>query len=184
MVSLDFGTAFKYPFNRWKGMLNIFWMFLPILGWFALGGYGVRIVNEFLKGKFRQLPLFEFGNDLSLGFMMFLKALPFGLAYMVVMFAIGKLSLYLQGGLELLIGIFAIPILTINFMKKQTVASFFEFGTVRYVFSNLGDYIVALLKSIALGIIYLVMCLILVGIPASVFAKNIFLADFYRRNVK
>ena len=31
---------------------------------------------------------------------------------------------------------------------------------------------------------FLVMIIVLVGIPASQFTKNIFLADFYRRRVK
>ena len=70
MTKLDFKTAFKYPFNRAKGMLNILWMFLPIIGWFALGAYSIIIVKEFSKGEFKQLPIFNFGSDLKLGFMM------------------------------------------------------------------------------------------------------------------
>jgi hypothetical protein len=42
----------------------------------------------------------------------------------------------------------------------------------------------AILKSILLSLIFLVMIIILVGIPAGTFTKNIFLADFYRRRVK
>jgi len=40
---LSFGDAFSYSFNRWKGLLNALWIFLPIFGWFALGGYSVRM---------------------------------------------------------------------------------------------------------------------------------------------
>ena len=75
MKPLDFKTAFKYPFNRAKGMWNILWVLLPIFGWFALGGYGIRIVKEFSHGKFKKLPVMSFGSDMKLGFFMFLKVL-------------------------------------------------------------------------------------------------------------
>jgi hypothetical protein len=52
------------------------------------------------------------------------------------------------------------------------------------VFDNLGDYVVALLKTIALRAIFLLLIIVLVGIPAGAFAQNIFIADFYRRYVK
>ncbi|MDP6600255.1 MAG: hypothetical protein QF798_02350 [Candidatus Woesearchaeota archaeon] len=187
MGKLDFKTAFKYPFNRAKGMWNILWIFLPIIGWFTLGGYGVRIVQEFSKGKFKQLPILKFGSDLKLGFFMFLKALPFVLAYMLFGIIIGMVSDTINPWLNLIrifTEIFVIPILAINFMNKETISSFFEFGIVKYVFTNLGDYIVAILKGILLGIIFLIMIVVLVGLPASSFTKNIFLADFYRRRVK
>jgi hypothetical protein len=184
MHKLDFNTAFKYPFNRSKGMLNIFWILLPIIGWFALGGYGVRIVKEFSKGKFKKLPTFKFGDDFKLGFFMFLKALPFIIVYGLLMGILGYIDEWLKGSVELLLEILVVPILTINFMNKQTVGSFFEFSKIRYVFENFADYIVAILKSILLFIVFLVMVIVLVGIPAMAFTNNIFLADFYRRNVK
>ncbi len=184
METLDFKTAFMYSFNRPKGMLNILWVLLPIIGWFALGGYGVRIIQEFSKGEFKQLPVFKFGSDLELGFMMFIKALPFVITYIIIISILNKIDIRMAGLANFLIGLFAVPILTINFFKKETVGSLFEFGIVKSVFNNLGDYIVAILKSILLGIIFLIMFIILVGIPAGTFTKNIFLADFYRRRVK
>ena len=183
-AELKFKTAFKYPFNRAKGLWNILWVLLPIIGWFALGGYGVRIIQEFSKGEFKQLPVFKFGSDLELGFMMFIKALPFVITYIIIISILNKIDIRMAGLANFLIGLFAVPILTINFFKKETVGSLFEFGIVKSVFNNLGDYIVAILKSILLGIIFLIMFIILVGIPAGTFTKNIFLADFYRRRVK
>ncbi len=81
---LDFKTAFGYPFRRATGLLNILWVLLPIIGWFALGGCGIRIVKHFIKGDFNELPLFNFSEDLSLGFFMFIKAIPFAIVYMAV----------------------------------------------------------------------------------------------------
>ncbi len=183
-VVLDFETAFKYPFNRAKGMFNILWLLLPIFGWFVLGGYSVRIVQEFSKGKFKRLPVMKFSADMKLGFFMFLKAIPFILVYSVFVMILYSVAVWLGILAELFIGIFMVPMLIVNFINKQTVESFFEFGIVRKVFDNIGDYFIAFLKDIILGIVFAVLIIILVGIPAGIFTKNIFLVDFYRRRVK
>ncbi len=190
MKTLDFKIAFKYPFNRATGMWNILWALLPIVGWFALGGYHLRIIQGFSKGEFKQLPTMKFGSDLKFGFFMFLKAIPFMVAYMVALGGFAKIveisGIYegLIGLVSTLVGVFVLPILAINFMNKETIESFFEFKVVKSVLNNLGDYIVMLLKSILLGIIFVIMWIVLVGIPAGSFTKNIFLADFYMRRVK
>ena len=183
-VKLDFGTAFKYPFNRAKGMWNILWVFLPIVGWFALLGYGVRIVKEFSKGKFDELPMMSFASDLELGFMMFLKSLPFMIAYGAILFVTALISPWLRGIVQFFLGLFVVPMLTINFFNKETVSSYFEFEILRSVFANVGDYLLTVLKSILLGVIFFVMWIVLVGIPAGAFTQNIFMTDFYRRKIK
>ncbi len=181
---VDFKTAFRYPFNRAKGMWNILWMLLPILGWFALGGYSVRIVKEFSKGRFEQLPTFQFKSDLKLGFMMFLKAIPFIIAYALIVNVLNTIGLGIGGSVNLFLSLFITPMLFINFFNKETIGSLFEFKIIKSVFNNLNDYVIALLKSILLSIIFLIMIIVLVGIPAGAFTKNIFLADFYRKNIK
>ena len=183
-LPMNFETAFKYPFNRAKGMLNILWMLLPFIGWFALLGYVVRIVQEFVNGKFQELPLLSFKSDLKLGFFMFLKALPFMIAYNVIISIFGAVNLWLSWITQFILGILIIPMLTVNFLNKETVASYFEFKILKNVFNNLGDYLLTILKGIALGLIFLVMWLVLVGIPAGAFTQYLFLADFYRRKIK
>jgi len=184
MKKLDFNTAFNYSFNRAKGMWNILWIFLPIIGWFALGGYSVRIVKEFIKGKFKELPIFKFKSDLKLGFNMFLKSLPFVMTYIIISSILDIMDSEIADLVDLFIALFIVPMLTINFLKKETVGSYFEIEILKYVFNNFGDYVVTLLKSILLGIVFLVMWVILVGLPAGAFTKNMFMADFYRRRVK
>ena len=71
-----------------------------------------------------------------------------------------------------------------NFFKKETIESLFEFKKVNAVFDNFMEYIVVVLKSIALQIIFLIMIIVLVGIPAGSFTKNIFFADFYGKYCK
>ena len=184
MESLEFGKAFKYPFNRLKGMLNALWILLPIFGWFALLGYTVRIVNEFLEGKFEQLPTMQFGSDMKLGFVMFLKAIPFAIVYMVVIGVVGIVSQDLLQIVNFLFSCFIIPLLGVNFIKKQTVEAYFEFGVLKAMKENLGDYIVMILKTYALTIIFGLLTIVLIGFPALMFTSSIFVADFYRRYVK
>ncbi len=189
MKELDINSAFMFPFNRWKGMLNVLWFFLPIIGWFALYGYGIRIIKGFLKDKFKELPSFKFGDDLVFGFWMFLKAIPFIAAYVIAFGILGFITSFIGTDwitslLDVFVQMFVIPILAINFFKKETIDSFFEFKILKYVFSNFGEYIMVLLKSFALALIYILMIIILVGFPALTFTQNIFMADFYRRRVK
>ena len=181
-AELDFATAFKYPFNRWKGMLNILWVLLPIFGWFALGGYGVRIVKEFSQGKFKQLPLFSFVSDMKLGAFMFVKALPFMIAYVIVSSILDHVPV-LGSAASLVLELFVVPILSINFMIKQSIESYFEFDILKSVTENLGEYFMTLLKSIGLFLVFAVMILVIVGLPAMAFTTNIFFADFYRRRI-
>lgn len=180
---LSFGSAFGFPFNRAKGLWNILWILVPIIGWFALGGYCVRIVQGFLKGKFKELPEMEFRSDLGLGCRMFLKSIPFIVAYSIVSLALSFAPFVGRASL-LFLEIFVIPMLGVNFIKKMTVDSFFEFGVVKVVFENIADYFMVIVKSIFLCVVFFLMSIILIGIPAQLFTQHIFLADFYRRNVK
>ena len=147
--------------------------FTTYLWWFALCGYGIRIIKEFSKGKFKKLPVMKFGEDFSFGVIMFVKAIPFILVYMIL---VGLITTIAPGALALtqfFLALFVIPILSVNFMNKETVGSFFEFKVLKPVFDNLGDYLMAVLKTLDLAIIFLLMVLILVGIPAGQFTKNI-----------
>ncbi len=184
MEKLKFETAFKYPFNRAKGMWNILWVLVPIIGWFALGGYSVRIIQEFVNGQFKELPVFKFEDDFKLGFWMFLKGLPFIIVYAAISAILNQTDSWAARLVDVLIAIFIVPMLTINFMKKETIESYFEFKILKSVFNNLWEYIVVMLKSVLLAVIFLVMIIVLVGLPAGAFTKNIFIADFYRRKVK
>ena len=181
--SLNFKAAFKYPFNKAVRMFNILWMFVPFIGWLALFGYGIEIIKHFIKGDFKELPKMEFGKHLKLGFFMFLKFIPF----MIIITIINIVLVFIPiiGTLaSWFISLFVVPILIINFFNKETIESYFEFEIIRAVFEDFEEYIIALLKSLALAVIFMLMFLILVGIPARSFTQNIFIADFYRRFIK
>ena len=42
--------AFKYPFSNWTRLFNFWWVIIPILGWFAVAGYFMEIIESTLSG--------------------------------------------------------------------------------------------------------------------------------------
>jgi hypothetical protein len=123
-------------------------------------------------------------EDLKLGFMVFLKALPFYIVYVIILSAATYVNETLGSLISLLLGIFVIPMLAVNFMRKQTIESFFEFAILNLVRDNLGEYIITALKQYALNFVFLILSFVLVGIPAIMFTSTIFFANMYGRLVE
>lgn len=177
--TISFSKAFMYPFKTPERLLYVLLLFVPIIGWLALYGYFVRLINEFIEGKYEGLIKIDFMEDLKLGFTLFLTSLPFHIIYYIIMSAVIYVNEFLGNLISLLLGVFVIPILAVNFKRKQTVESYFEFNILKNVTDNLGDYIVAILKQWALFFVFLVLSLALVGIPAMYFTGSIFISNFY-----
>lgn len=123
-------------------------------------------------------------EDIKLGLMMFLKALPFYIIYAIILYAATYVSETFGNLVSLLLGVFVIPMLAVNFFRKQTVESFFEFDILNVVRDNLGEYIITVLKQYALGIVFLILSIVLVGIPGMFFTNSIFIANMYGRLVE
>jgi len=115
---------------------------------------------------------------------MFIKSIPFMIVYMIAIGIINAIGPIPGTMVNVFLALFILPVLFINFFKKESAKALFEFKKLEAVYKYLDDYVITLLKSLALGLIFLIMFIILVGIPAHAFTKNIFLADFYRRRVK
>lgn len=175
---MKFSEGLKYPWGKPKRLWNVLWILIPILGIFAIMGYGKKIVNSIVKGNKKELPQFgSFGENLGIGFMLFLKVIPILIVLMIVNFipVIGQI-------IYLIIAIFFLPWLMINLMQKYTIASTFEFDkAANIVFNNFVEYLVILVKSVVYAAIYGILSIVLVGIPCSIFGKYIYLADFYRK---
>ncbi|MDI9396087.1 MAG: DUF4013 domain-containing protein [Euryarchaeota archaeon] len=182
--TISFSEAFKYPFKTPARLLYILLLIVPIIGWLAFFGYIVRLINEFIEGRYEGLIKLDFMEDLKLGLMMFLKALPFYIIYTIILYAATDVSKTFGNLVSLLLGVFVIPMLTVNFFRKQTVESFFEFNILNVVKDNPEEYIIAVLKQYALGIIYLTLSIVLVGIPGLFFTNSIFIANIYGRLVE
>ena len=171
---------FKKPGRLLYGLLVL----IPILGWFVLFGYLTRLINEFVKGRYEGLIKLNIIEDLKLGFVIFLKALPFFIVLITIQNAVSQVNETLGLLVSLLLSLFVSPILEINFYRKQTIKSFFEFGILHVVKDDFGDYTITILKQIALGIVFLILSLVLIGIPAFLFTQVIFISNFYGRVVE
>ena len=182
--TISFSEAFKYPFKTPKRLLYILLLIVPIIGWLALFGYIVRLINEFAEGRYEGLIKLDFMEDIKLGLMMFLKALPFYIIYAIILYTATYVSETFGNLVSLLLGVFVIPMLAVNFFRKQTVESFFEFDILNVVRDNLGEYIITVLKQYALGIVFLILSIVLVGIPGMFFTNSIFIANMYGRLVE
>jgi hypothetical protein len=182
--TIRFSEAFKYPFKTPKRLLYILLLIVPIIGWFALFGYIIRIINEFTEGRYEGLIKLDFMEDLKLGFAVFLKALPFYIVYSVLLYAATYVNEIFGDLISLLLGVFVIPMLYVNFARKQTIGALFEFGVLKVVRHNLGEYLTTVLKQYALNVVYIILFLVLVGLPAIMFTNTIFFANFYGRLVE
>ena len=92
-----FVNALKYPFMEWKRLGYLFLWFIPIIGWFAFGGYLIRQLGGLVKGKTQKTGAPEFGNfmeNLEWGFFAFIIALiyqvPIQLPWQILTFALEK----------------------------------------------------------------------------------------------
>ena len=181
--TISLSDAFKYPFKTPKKLLYALLLLIPIFGWLVLFGYIVRLVNEFIDGRYQEPIDIDLIEDLKFGAITFVKALPFIIVYAIVTLAISYISSTLGDLIDLLLRLFVIPILSVNFFRKQTIESFFEFDIFNVAKENLEDFITASLKQLALNIVFVILSIILIGIPGLLFTSSIFIANFYGRVV-
>jgi len=181
----EFGESLKkglkYPWNNASRLLNIFWILLPILGWFALGGYGKKIVRELILKQNKQLPAFgDFWENFKQGIIIFVFMIPTYLVLFLIM-----LIPFFGRGLYFLALFFLLPWLTMNFFVKETFEALWEVKKAFYIVTNnIVDYLWVLLKTIIFTIIYGLLSIVLVGIPAYAFGKMYFLTEFYKKHKK
>jgi hypothetical protein len=160
---IDFGKAFTFIFDdeRWfdKLIVPILVSLIPVVGGLAFTGYILRTIKNVIQNEVNPLPDFEFGEDLSRGFRLFLIGLVYSLPIMLVvgLALIPMLRLNSNESLSALAVIFLVlafllmiayslflmliqPIMTANFAVKDTFASGFE---LRLFFKRLGNNFVA-----------------------------------------
>ena len=75
--TLSLSDAFKYPFKNPIRLLYALLLIIPILGPLTILGYVIRLVNEFIEGRYEGLIKLDIIEDLKLGIIMFLKSLLF-----------------------------------------------------------------------------------------------------------
>lgn len=84
---MNFPAALQYPFRdkNWpsKILTATLLMFVPIFGWLALMGYGLRIAHRVAEGD-RNLPEWrDFGQDFNNGLMVFIGTLIYAIPILI-----------------------------------------------------------------------------------------------------
>jgi len=176
-MSLEEGL--KYPWVNGRKQWYALWILLPIIGWFALGGYVVRIVQAIVSGNKNGLPEWVgFWDNFKKGFRLFVLLLPIIAIIMVFSFIpyVGSLLNFLASFLYL-------PYIVVHVIMKNNFKASWDVETWWRVViqENFKEYVLAWLRSLVYGIAYFLLSFILIGIPGSLFGKQIFFADFYRR---
>ncbi|MBD3354476.1 DUF4013 domain-containing protein [Candidatus Woesearchaeota archaeon] len=176
----DFGESLKqglkYPWNKASRLWNILWLIVPIFGWFALIGYGKKIIRELISGKRKKIPMF--GNP----WVNFKQGVIVIVMFIPTMIALGIINMIpvVGGTLYMLISIFILPWLTMNFFIEETFSSLWDVRKAfDIVFGNAMEYIIAYLKTLIYSVIYGLLSIVLIGIPCYTFGYFYFLTEFY-----
>lgn len=172
----SFGVGLKYPWIKGKKLWYSLWLLVPIFGWLALFGYAIKIARTIVKGEKGGLP--EFGNVGS-NFVLGLIYLIYLIPLFIVLLLINWIPV-VGGIIAFFVWIVFVPYLVLNlFVKEKVEASFDVVKTWKVVMGNFEEYIIALLKTLGFALIYLILCLVLVGIPCLMFGKGYYMAEFY-----
>ncbi len=167
---MDFGKAFTYLFDdeEWvtKLLIGGIVAFIPIVN-LAVIGYAVKVLKNVADGVERPLPAWsDFGDFFVKGLIGFLGALLWALPIIVVSglsmmlsFALYDTSAEYGGlldvclwGLNCLSGLYGLflaivlPAAFANYAISNEFGALFRFGQiVKYITSNLGNYVIAIL---------------------------------------
>ncbi len=168
----------KWPWAKGKRQWNVLWGLIPIYGWFALIGYVANIIRMFVKGDRSGLP--EFGSswdNFVVGLKLFVYMLP-----LYILISLISLIPWIGSVLNFFLSWFLLPYMVVHVIAKESFAASFDFGTWwRVVIGNFKEYLFAWFKTLVYGIAYLLLSIILVGLPGLIFGSYIYYADFYRR---
>jgi hypothetical protein len=179
---MNFAKSFTYIFEDpdwfsklWKPVLI---GLIPIVGQLVLQGYMLNVTRNVVRGDQRPLYEMDFGEDLRVGFRMFLVqlvyALPFALLYSILSAILTPMAVRgLESGsgiavgglvgqllitlLSLLISVvffFVFPVISANVAVKGTFRAGFEFKELfEMVKGNLAAWLMVLGGSLIAGII-------------------------------
>ncbi|MBW3004902.1 DUF4013 domain-containing protein [Candidatus Woesearchaeota archaeon] len=173
--------AIKYP---WAKMQRAFWFWLillPIFGWFPLYGYMLDFMQGIVKGADKELPKFgKYWELFGQGFFYLVFAIIVGV---IVQIAI---RIPIVGWIIYIYVMLIVPILAINYAVKRRFGAFFDIGlATKMVFGHFGAYIVLILKTIVVGLFWLLCSIPIITLiwtlPAMQFSSGFLLAQFYRK---
>ena len=181
--ALSFGDGMRYPWGKPKLLWNALWVIIPILGWFALMGYFRDIVRSIASGNRSSLPEFgKLGENFVNGFIVFVKLLPLYLVYNLLSFVLAFIPVI--GALAVLfVAIFIMPYLVLHFLVTDKFEDTFAVKKAwDAVLGDFVEYLLAYVRTIGYGFVYLLLSFVLVGIPCLMFGNTIYLVDWYAKH--
>lgn len=190
-MAVTVASAICYPFANIRRLFNYYWGIVPILGWMAILGYYIQIVQAVvLKKKAGELPKFSgFWRNVQRGAPLFLIIALLCLA-MVALRVIGEQLAFgfVFACLSFYLG-FITPVLLLQYALAENFLAGFDINSAsRTVFSNFWAYIATLLKILVVSLCYLLASFFVVTIvltlPASKFSQYYLFAQFYASALK
>lgn len=185
MAYLSLKQGIKFPWQKPRRLLYALWILVPIFGWFAMAGFGVKIIKNLVKGKNKEVPEFgKFWENFLNGCIIILKIIPLLIVITICDWLLIKIPLLgtLLYIMFVLLTLLLVPYLFVNLVVTWQVEESFNVKKAWSVITkNLKDYLIAYLKSFAYGIIYILLSIILIGIPCNMYGKYYFFSDFYRK---
>ncbi|MEL7646350.1 MAG: DUF4013 domain-containing protein [Anaerolineaceae bacterium] len=150
---MNFGKAFSYIFDdqRWFGkmIIPILYSLIPVVGWMVLMGYIMRTTRNVTEGVEFPLPVCDFGDDLALGFKLFVVNLVYAVVPVLLSLLLVPLGIAVDNSasapilpilgmilLGLLLGLYSLawtiilPIIQAHVSVKQTISAGFELKAI------------------------------------------------------
>lgn len=150
---MNFGKAFSYVFDdqRWleKIIIPILYSLIPVVGWMVMMGYVMRTIRNVAEGVEFPLPVCDFGDDLALGFKMFVVNLAYAVIPLLLMLLLMPLTYAVESSsgmpvlailgliiLSLFLFVYGIvyslifPIIQANVAIKNSISAGFEFKQI------------------------------------------------------
>lgn len=206
---MDIGLALTYVTrdSAWvkKVLIGGIMVLIPIIGWFIVFGYAVRIVRNVINGVADPLPEWDdFGGDLVRGFMAFIGALVWSIPVIIVS-ACGSIlqsssdsaqvlgflvSFCLGLPLNIIWGVFVTPTIIGRFAVSENLGDMFQVSEViaQIQRAGIGAYLLYFVLYIIAGFISvlgLIACFIgvIFTIAYGYYAMSHGMGQLYRRGV-
>lgn len=180
-------SALKYPFAKWGRLFYCLWMFVPIIGWFAFSGYGLRVIQAILKGNVKEVPKFgPFWDNCRLGLYAFVVGIAIGLVtsgFSFLRIPMGIAGSVIYFAVAIYIGLVS-PIMIIQLAETESISKAFDVARAhKIVFKNFRKYIVVVLQQLVVALVFLLASIpiitLIVTIPALNYSKQYLYARFY-----
>ncbi len=180
-------SALKYPFAKWGRLFYWLWMLIPIIGWLAFSGYGIRVIQSILKGNVKEVPKFgPFWENCRLGLYAFVVGIAIGLVTSVFSFLqmpMGIAGSVIYFAVAIYIGLVS-PIMIIQLAETENLSKAFDVVRAhRIVFKNFRKYIIVVLQQFVVVLVFLLASIpiitLIFTIPALNYSKHYLYTRFY-----